>query len=103
MVTATSRAPWLLADPSMGTMIDRYMLASAVMADDAAAGALSQSAVVLPRMGEIPYCMAGWPFAGWWCRQPRARAMRTDMQLHTDVAEELRWDPSVSEKEIGIA
>jgi osmotically-inducible protein OsmY len=28
--------------------------------------------------------------------------MRTDIQLQTDVAEELRWDPSVSEKEIGI-
>jgi osmotically-inducible protein OsmY len=29
--------------------------------------------------------------------------MRTDVQLQADVAEELRWDPSVSEKEITVA
>ncbi len=29
--------------------------------------------------------------------------MRTDSQLLTDIAEELRWDPSVSEKEIAVA
>lgn len=29
--------------------------------------------------------------------------MRTDAQLQKDVIDELRWDPSISEKEIGVA
>lgn len=29
--------------------------------------------------------------------------MKTDLQLQRDVAEELRWDPSINEKEIAIA
>lgn len=29
--------------------------------------------------------------------------MKTDLQLQHDVAEELRWDPSINEKEIAIA
>lgn len=29
--------------------------------------------------------------------------MKTDMQLHKDVIEELRWDPRVNEAEIGVA
>src|SRR5688572_3835897 len=29
--------------------------------------------------------------------------MKTDLQLQKDVAEELRWDPAVADKEIGIA
>jgi osmotically-inducible protein OsmY len=29
--------------------------------------------------------------------------MKTDKQLQQDVAEELRWDPSINEKEIGVA
>jgi osmotically-inducible protein OsmY len=29
--------------------------------------------------------------------------MKTDKQLQVDVIDELRWDPSVSEKEIGVA
>lgn len=29
--------------------------------------------------------------------------MRTDIQIQKDVIDELRWDPSISEKEIGVA
>lgn len=29
--------------------------------------------------------------------------MKTDLQLQADVAEELRWDPSINEKEIAVA
>jgi osmotically-inducible protein OsmY len=29
--------------------------------------------------------------------------MRTDLQLHKDVLDELRWDPQVNEAEIGVA
>jgi osmotically-inducible protein OsmY len=29
--------------------------------------------------------------------------MKSDLQLHKDVAEELRWDPRVTEAEIGVA
>lgn len=29
--------------------------------------------------------------------------MKTDMQLQQDVLEELKWEPSISEKEIGVA
>jgi len=29
--------------------------------------------------------------------------MRTDLQLHKDVIDELRWDPRVDEAEIGVS
>ena len=29
--------------------------------------------------------------------------MRTDLQLHKDVLDELRWDPQVNDAEIGVA
>lgn len=29
--------------------------------------------------------------------------MKADLQLQRDVAEELRWDPSINEKEIAVA
>jgi osmotically-inducible protein OsmY len=29
--------------------------------------------------------------------------MRTDLQIHTDVAAELGWDPRINEKELGVA